>query len=1285
MTTPNIQLLQSQRLTDNANGGGLMTNIVIPDNQADNLFSPISRINRTDGNVSLRKAIAMARTADTRQYLGAHAIISAPPINPGVSALMFSTESWTDTRAQAANFIESYLVQGPQTRLWPYGNQVIGQRSIICYQPPTEPLPNIGDTYVIVNGTVTPNIVQFIRITSLSQRTQTFTDANGSFQLNVITMGISSPLTATYPGALAQRYSTPPPPSLLCTTNVADAAVYHGVQTLTADVAAAAETVTLTSVFGQLLPSTQGEVPITNASPQGAQSIVAAASVSMTVVPDFVTPQLTAYAAMGVTPGSIQVIHQSVDTIAIDDGAGNILQGTSLLGAHIGTVDYVTGKFTFTNSSFPTAFTISIKAIPAAAVSQATYTKQQPVTQATRGYVYTESLQPLPSPKTLTVSYRALGRWFDLTDDGSGTLIGPVGAGAGSVRFDSGAVSVTLGALSDIGSNVVFSWGVSSQFDIRTGDVDIQIPAVTFVLSSPAKPSSVTITWVVASVTKTVTDNGSGVLSGDGTGSIDYGSGTITLRPTVLPSTTTGFSVAFQTNPATVQNLNPTRSGSTISITLSNAPIAPKSVLMKYSLPIPPDFANGLNMGSAALGLIVMDDGFGGLISNYGILPGTVDYTTGIVSFDPDIAYSAAAQPVYTSEPYWAWDYSASPPVYVQKTMSVVTSWTYHTITAAFLSASALYASSTAVSATNVAHTDNFTTPSIKLDLTPLTVQPIVPGSVMFSFGGDTYVDRAGSLYRAISNTTDAGTLAGTLDYVTGAALLSDWPAGGGSTLSIKALLTQIGLSPVASLNGRVPGQSLRPSSFFIQANRVSDGALITATADSAGNWTTTGMTGHMDVTTGFYSVAFGQLVLDSSLSSGDKAELWYNAADVDGTGHIWRPNEAIPGTIKYSCVVETFLPLSSSVLGLDPVRLPLDGRVQIFRPGDTLVFRNPLVYSVSPTPVASATITLPRGDLESAIMLDANATQVDTSNYTVDLATGIITMAGTINLTGYTGPYTVVHTVADMVLCTDVEITGQITFTPALVNAYPYISSFVSSALIAANAGNLQAGYDTLFEQTTWNFSPSTLWEDAVQGSATTAKYDDINYPIQVLDHDCITERWALIFTSSTVGNIASEDLGVIGTFDISHNVAPLNPGLTGQTATTNATFAVASVGSTQSVSVIAATGLNVGDFCSISDTTHTITGLITVIAGTTLTVQTVAITLGASGNTMASGATLTVAHPYFVIDFRGFGAGWSIGNAIRFNTRGAGFPIWFIRSVQVGTTGTIDDSFTTELRWDE
>lgn len=1200
MTNPDIVIVQSQRLTDAANGGGQMTSTIIPDNQANNLFGPISRVNRADGNVSLRKAIVKALAADTTMYLGAHIIIAQPPTNPDVTALMFSTGSWTDTRSNAVDFIESYLVQGPQTRLWPYGLQVSGARSIIAYQPVSDPLPNIGDSYCIVNNGVSPAISQFVRIKSLSNSIQTFTDTQGTYQLNIVTMGITEPLTSTYLGAAAQRYSTPVPNVVMCQTNVADAASYYGCAKLSADATAGDETVSLDSIFGQLIPSSIGETPITDVSPQGARAIVAAASaatvVNTTIFENVIS---SGFVGSGIFPGSLKGKYQGV-VIVVDDGAGNICAG-NLTGAKVGNVDYAVGKISITTN---TVLFTDIEFIPAVATSQAGYFAQQPVTQATRGYLWIQSMTPIPSPGSASVSYRSLGRWYTLTDDGSGNLVGPTGAGSGTVKYDTGICTITTGALPDIDSNIVFSWGQSAQYNIRAGDVSIQNPAVSFTLSNPAKPSTVTISWTSGVTNYTVTDNGSGGLTGNGTGTIIYATGEISLTPTTLPNPTDGFSVAYQTNPATTTTFTPSKSGASISMTIPGTPLAPRSITIKYSVTATTPYASNFG-GQGTFNVLLVDDGSGNLVSASGLTiasGGTVDYSTGVVTFNPDVVLAPVATPNYSSITGYFTNGSGGP--YPATTQSILTGYTITPSNVPFANGSNVSITATSTSATNVAQTDNFPAPTIKVDLTPTTVQPIVPGGVRFGFAGDTYIDRAGVLYRSVSTTTNSGTAAGTIDYTTGIASITSWIAGGSKTINIAALLCQSGNTPLAVLCGRVPGQAIKPSSFTIQANRRSDAGLITATADADGNWTTADMTGHIDYATGFFTVRFGALVLDSSLTSDQKAEPWYNSTNIDGTGHIWYPNEALSGTVKYSCVVQTTLPLSAGVLGLDPVRLPSDGRVPIISAGNTLVFRNPLTYTFTGTVAAGDTTSLPRGALESAVLYDTAGVMVDIGLYTADLTAGSVTINVGADISSYTQPFVCTHTRGEMVLCTDAEITGQISFAPALVNDYPHSSSYVSSALIGPDAGNLQAAYSTKFVQTTWNFNPNDLWDDVVHGSSPTANYDDVDYPIQVTDHDTITQRVALIFTSSTAGNIAFEDLGVVGTFTTSANVAPINP---------------------------------------------------------------------ATGN------------PYFILDYHGFGAGWAANNAIRFNLQGAGFPVWWSRSVQVGASASLDDSFTVETRWDK
>ena len=56
----------------------------------------------------------------------------------------------------------------------------------------------------------------------------------------------------------------------------------------------------------------------------------------------------------------------------------------------------------------------------------------------------------------------------------------------------------------------------------------------------------------------------------------------------------------------------------------------------------------------------------------------------------------------------------------------------------------------------------------------------------------------------------------------------------------------------------------------------------------------------------------------------------------------------------------------------------------------------------------------------------------------------------------------------------------------------------------------------------------------------------------------------------------------------------------------------------------------------------------------------------------------------PYFTIPALGWGAGWSAGNVLRFNTVGAEFPVWVVRTVQQGPETVPDDSFTLLIRGD-
>ena len=77
-----VKLYESQRLTDEDDGGGRATGNVIMDGDINNLFPDISRLDRTIGDVALRKAFVGIATANADTYLGAHAILTAKPQDP---------------------------------------------------------------------------------------------------------------------------------------------------------------------------------------------------------------------------------------------------------------------------------------------------------------------------------------------------------------------------------------------------------------------------------------------------------------------------------------------------------------------------------------------------------------------------------------------------------------------------------------------------------------------------------------------------------------------------------------------------------------------------------------------------------------------------------------------------------------------------------------------------------------------------------------------------------------------------------------------------------------------------------------------------------------------------------------------------------------------------------------------------------------------------------------------------------------------------------------------------
>lgn len=485
--------------------------------------------------------------------------------------------------------------------------------------------------------------------------------------------------------------------------------------------------------------------------------------------------------------------------------------------------------------------------------------------------------------------------------------------------------------------------------------------------------------------------------------------------------------------------------------------------------------------------------------------------------------------------------------------------------------------------------------PAPTLDLTPMVKDAIVPGGVRFTWAGKTYVDRAGQMYTDIDPLTNAGTLAGTIDYATGLVTLTYYQQGA-NTVSVKALLTRYGDWTIYQAYFRTPGAPIRPASLFVQATASVGGATLTATADANGTITGTQARGFVNSETGVVHIEWGKTVADSSLTAEEKAEPWYDPANVDGSGNIFKPTAVIPDTVKFNCVVLSFLPLDADILGLDPVRLPSDGRVPVYRVGDVVVVHHTDTAAFPNPTAAGETLNVGRVRLARVRVTDSNDLALDPALYTKDLDAGTVTLADPLDLTGYVQPIQVHHTIEDMALLSDVEINGNLAITRQISHDFPVPGTWVSSAYIIQN---LQARYAKLFHQATWTGE----WSDTRIGNDTTAKYNDAQYPIAVTNKGVLQERWRIEFTGSTTFKVVGENVGQIAIGDTATQLSPPNP----------------------------ATGV-----------------------------------------------------PYFTIDPAGWGAGWSVGNVLRFNTIAANHPLWAARTVLQGQ-GTADyDQFRLQLRGD-
>lgn len=431
-------------------------------------------------------------------------------------------------------------------------------------------------------------------------------------------------------------------------------------------------------------------------------------------------------------------------------------------------------------------------------------------------------------------------------------------------------------------------------------------------------------------------------------------------------------------------------------------------------------------------------------------------------------------------------------------------------------------------------HSMNYTPEPLTLDLCPYTADYIVPGSVRFRWMGHVYEDYDGVLVRD-RTASEAGTVAGALDYSSGVARIFDYVVDGQPTdLTVESLWTVRQNWTTASIFMRTAAAPVKPSGFVLNLSDAT-GEQITASAGVDGVISGAHLRGRIDYQSGVVELQFGDYVLDTLLSAAQKAEWWYSADDVGAVqpDRIWRPWPVDPTTLRYNSVSYFYLPLDADIIGLDPVRLPQDGRVPIYRVGSYVVVSHSA--SVGPAQLsAGQTINCGRTRLSRVYLIGADG-QLIQQGWTPNLDAGTVAIQDT---TGWAQPVRVEHRVEEMARVSDVQISGMLTLTKALSHEFP-VGSIVSSALITAAPG-LRSRVSHLFDQNTW----TNKWQDTVDEQEALASYNDTISPIVVTNTGAVTERWMLrILGNSSTFECIGQYVGNLGVGSLNADFAPLNP----------------------------------------------------------------------------------------------------------------------------------------------
>ncbi|MGS5089074.1 hypothetical protein ACVC7V_21525 [Hydrogenophaga sp. A37] len=505
-----IKLLESSVMADVPEGGGAATGVEVVDGASNNVFPDPSTDDHVSGRFRLRKLFGAAHTDNTDLLLGASVVVLENYADPLVNLLVFETGGWFDERDDAKAAIEAYLVKGPKLICRIMDTQFAGANLLQLYNiAPAAGFPVGGDTVVVRNPSGAEEYLQILKTVTTTLSVPVDGDV---IPINFCTCTLSGVLPFDVLGAPIQR-ATPSAATaaVVHSTAQSQGVKFHTVKPLALAASVGDKSVTVAGgIYSPLVPASTVDDPITDLYP-----LVTRPTLARTAAGVFTLPAVT----LTLSPGTVLQLPTAVEpgTLTMQHGAtafttnlaGELLQGTTV----VGLVDFRQRTLTMagTAPAYGSASnTLAFK--PATVVGATAHSAAIEITTANQSRSWVQPLDPPPAPGTLSVSYMAQGRWYELTDDGSGKLSGADSSyGTGSVTFLTGSSLLTLGALPDVGGLLIYTWGEADSARAATG-----LPArawTTIALATQPQPGTLSISWPIGAggtsvQTATVAANG---------------------------------------------------------------------------------------------------------------------------------------------------------------------------------------------------------------------------------------------------------------------------------------------------------------------------------------------------------------------------------------------------------------------------------------------------------------------------------------------------------------------------------------------------------------------------------------------------------------------------------------------------------------------------------------------------------------------------------------------------------------------------------------------------------